>query len=32
VKKWAMSFSKEEVQMGRKHMKKYSTSLAIKVM
>jgi hypothetical protein len=36
VKKWAnelnRAFSKEEVQMVKKHMRKYSTSLAIKEM
>jgi hypothetical protein len=36
MKKWAneqnKAFSKEEVKMAKKHMKKFSTSLAIKKM
>jgi hypothetical protein len=32
MKKWAHEFSREEVQMARKYMKKYSTSLAVKEM
>jgi hypothetical protein len=30
MKKWAHEFSKEEVQMASRYMKKYSTSLVIK--
>jgi hypothetical protein len=32
VKKWAHEFSKEELQMASKYMKKYSNSLVIKEM
>jgi hypothetical protein len=30
VKKWAHEFSKDEVQMASRYMKKYSSSLVIK--